>query len=84
MVDKPIGEMSVDELERQLEYHDYQYWTLDSPVISDEQYDLLVRRLTELKPDSPVLARVGGGSLAPAAFGNKVQHPRPMLSLDKC
>ena len=84
MRDKPIGEMTVEELERELEYHDYQYWALDSPIIPDEEYDLLVRRLTELRPDSPVLSRVGGGDLDPVAFGNKVAHPRPMLSLDKC
>jgi len=71
-------------LERAVEYHDYQYWVLDAAVISDEDYDLLHRRLEELKPDSPVLQRVGGGGLALESFRQKVEHSSPMLSLDKC
>jgi NAD-dependent DNA ligase len=71
-------------LERAVEYHDYQYWVLSSPVISDEDYDLLTRRLEELKPDSAVLNRVGGGGLAVHSFRQKVDHSSPMLSLDKC
>jgi NAD-dependent DNA ligase len=80
---KPLDQMAVDELERAVEFHDYQYWVLDQPLIPDEEYDLLVRRLEELKPDSPVLRRVGGG-FAAETFRNKVTHAVPMLSLDKC
>jgi len=77
--------MSIEELERAVEFHDYQYWVLANPVISDEDYDLLVRRLEELKPDSEVLRRVGGGAAFPAeGFRDKVEHESPMLSLDKC
>ena len=76
--------MTIEELERAVEFHDYQYWVLNKPVISDEEYDLLTRRLEELKPDSPALHRVGAGGFATESFRNKVTHAQPMLSLDKC
>jgi NAD-dependent DNA ligase len=81
---KPLSQMTVEELERTIEFHDYQYWVLAAPVISDEEYDLLHRALKECHPDSPVLNRVGYDAHDPATFGNKVVHDRPMLSLDKC
>lgn len=79
-----IGTMSAEEVERAVEYHDYQYWVLHKPEISDENYDLLVRRLRGLKPDSPVLESLSGGRLATDSLQNKVTHQTPMLSLDKC
>ena len=78
-----LGGLDADGLERLVEYHDYQYWVLDRPVIDDEIYDLLVRRLTEQRPDSEVLSRIGGQREDPV-LGEKVEHARPMLSLDKC
>ncbi len=79
----PVEEMSENELERAIEYHDYQYHVLAQPVISDEEFDLLVRRLEQVAPDSQVLNQVGGG-FANTTFRNKVTHAAPMLSLDKC
>ena len=78
-----LGGLAVEDLERLVEYHDYQYWVLDRPVIDDEAYDLLVRRLTVLAPGSEVLERIGGNRTDPV-LGDKVEHARPMLSLDKC
>jgi NAD-dependent DNA ligase len=80
---QPLEELSVAELERAIEYHDYQYHVLAQPLISDEKYDLLHRRLEQLAPDSTVLHRVGGG-FSNTGFRNKVTHASPMLSLDKC
>jgi NAD-dependent DNA ligase len=79
----PVEKMSENELERAIEYHDYQYHILAQPLISDEDFDLLVRRLEQVAPESPVLRRVGGG-FATTTFRNKVTHTAPMLSLDKC
>ncbi len=84
MVDKPLAEMTAEELERAVEFHDYQYWQLHAPVISDEEFDLLVRRLQQLRPDSPVLTRIGGTAPQAESFRDRVVHPSPMLSLDKC
>lgn len=76
----------MDELVRQLEYHNYRYHVLDDPEISDSEYDRLMRELQDLearfpdlrRPDSPT-QRVGGPPLADFA---KVRHDPPMLSLD--
>jgi len=76
--------ISVERLERELEFHDYQYFVLNDPLISDEDYDLLRRQLEALHPDSPVLQRIGSGNYETETFRNKVQHAIPMLSLDKC
>lgn len=69
----------------EINYHNYRYYVLDSPVISDEQYDRLLRRLKELEeryglvfPDSPT-QRVGA---PPLEKFEKVRHKEPMLSLD--
>ncbi|HEY8485916.1 MAG TPA: NAD-dependent DNA ligase LigA [Limnochordales bacterium] len=75
-----------EELRRLIEHHNYRYYVLDSPEISDAQYDALVRELVELEsrypalvtPDSPT-QRVGG-QVRPE-FGSVV-HRVPMLSLD--
>ncbi len=72
-------------LREELEYHNYRYYVLDQPVISDEEYDRLLRRLQELEarhphlitPDSPT-QRVGA---EPAEGFAKVEHATPMLSL---
>lgn len=69
----------------EINYHNYRYYALDSPVISDEEYDKLFRRLKELEekygyvlPDSPT-QRVGA---PPLEKFEKVRHREPMLSLD--
>jgi DNA ligase (NAD+) len=78
-------EERMEELRKQIHYHNYRYYVLDSPVISDTEYDRLMRELQELEavhpelvtPDSPT-QRVGG---EPLDKFEKVRHPRPMLSL---
>src|SRR5438445_5472210 len=75
-----------EELRRQLEHHEYLYYVLDQPEISDAQYDALMRKLRDLEekhpelrtPDSPT-QRVGG---QPREGFVKVPHSSPMLSLD--
>lgn len=76
----------IEELRDKLRYHEYRYYVLDDPEISDAQYDRLMNRLRDLEaahpelltPDSPTV-RVGG---APREGFQTVQHARPMLSLD--
>ncbi|RMG02101.1 MAG: NAD-dependent DNA ligase LigA [Nitrospirae bacterium] len=75
----------IEQLVKELNYHSYRYYVLDSPVISDEEYDRLYRRLKELEektgyvlPDSPT-QRVGA---PPLDKFRKVRHREPMLSLD--
>ncbi len=75
----------IEDLVRDLNYHSYRYYVLDAPVISDQEYDVLYRRLKELEelhqyvlPDSPT-QRVGA---PPVDKFRKVSHTQPMLSLD--
>ncbi|MGB9891998.1 DNA ligase LigA-related protein, partial [Thermodesulfovibrio yellowstonii] len=35
----------IEKLVKELNYHNYRYYVLDSPVISDEEYDMMLRRL---------------------------------------
>lgn len=74
------------ELREALTEHNYRYYVLDQPVISDAQYDGLLRELQVLERDHPELVtpdsptqRVGAEPLK--AFG-EVRHKIPMLSLD--
>ena len=75
----------IEKLVNDLNYHSYRYYVLDSPVISDEEYDRLYVHLKDLEdrynyilPDSPT-QRVGA---PPLNKFYKVKHTEPMLSLD--
>ncbi len=76
----------IAELREQIQRHDYRYYVLDDPEISDARYDALLAELRTLEaahpelvaPDSPT-QRVGG---APSAAFGEVVHAVPMLSLD--
>jgi DNA ligase (NAD+) len=75
----------VAELRKEIEYHNYRYYVVDDPVISDQEYDRLFRELVELEKEYPELAspdsptqRVGA---EPQERFKKIQHGRPMLSL---
>ena len=83
--DAQTSKLRVEELRSQINYHDYRYHVLDSPEISDAEYDALMRELRELEgrhpelitPDSPT-QRVSGQPIE--AFG-VVEHRVPLLSL---
>jgi len=76
----------IEELRDKIRHHDYRYYVLDDPEISDAAYDRLMTRLKELEaanpelitPDSPT-GRVSG---APRTGFQTVRHARAMLSLD--
>lgn len=78
-------EKRIEELREEIRCHDYNYYILNTPKISDEQYDLLYKELEKLEseyselitPDSPT-QRVG--SDLTKEF-KPVQHIIPMLSL---
>lgn len=76
----------ISELRQQIEAHNYAYFVLNDPVISDAQYDELYRQLLELERKHPELItsnsptqRVGA---EPLAGFQEVSHQVPMLSLD--
>ncbi len=76
----------VEKLRKEIHYHNYRYYVLNDPVISDYEYDQLVKRLEELErqypelitPDSPT-QRIG--EEITGEFPT-VEHRIPMLSLD--
>lgn len=78
-------EQRLKQLREQINYHNYRYHVLDSPEISDADYDKLMVELRHLEeanpdlitPDSPTI-RVGAEPVE--AFGI-VEHPQPLLSL---
>jgi DNA ligase (NAD+) len=75
----------IEELRKKIEEHNYRYYVLDQPTISDESYDQLFRELQKLETQHPEFQsayspsqKVGGKALDKFA---KVKHSRPMLSL---
>jgi len=85
MRDVNKGKKRIEELRETINYHNYRYYVLDSPEISDAEYDELMRELRQLEaehpelvtPDSPT-QRIGAPPVE--AFG-VVEHPQPLLSL---
>jgi len=85
-VTKARAQAEIAQLSRELNEHNYRYYVLAQPAVSDYEFDQLLKRLEELErqfpelvaPDSPT-RRVGGEPLAEFAA---VTHDPPMLSLD--
>lgn len=85
MDDMAALQHELQQLREEIDYHSYQYYVLDAPVLSDYDFDMLYRRLEELEkahpelitPDSPT-QRVGG-KLSGGFV--KYTHDKPMLSL---
>ncbi len=75
----------VQELREQLHRHNYLYHVLDSPLITDAEYDALFRELQTIEEAHPELADAGSPTqrvgAAPAPQFDEVTHPVPMLSL---
>ncbi|HVP43306.1 MAG TPA: NAD-dependent DNA ligase LigA [Terriglobales bacterium] len=76
----------IDKLRDQIRYHEHRYYVLDDPEISDAEFDRLMQELKRMEAEHPELVtpdspsqRVGG---KPREGFIKVQHSRPMLSLD--
>ncbi|WP_027882021.1 NAD-dependent DNA ligase LigA [Meiothermus rufus] len=76
----------IQELREQIRYHNYRYYILDDPEISDAEYDRLLKELKDLEaahpeyltPDSPT--QVVGGGVLETTFA-AVPHPTRMYSL---
>ena len=76
---------AVSQLRESIRYHNYRYYVMDDPVISDTEYDKLMRQLQKLEAEYPDLQdtnsptqRVGGE--VKEELGT-VTHPTPLLSL---
>ena len=79
-------EKKIESLREKIRHHEYLYYVLDNPEISDADFDKLMQQLKELEAENPSLVtpdsptqRVGG---KPREGFVKVPHSSPMLSLD--
>ena len=75
----------IDNLRSELNDHNYRYYVLDDPVISDAEYDRLLRELQSLEDTHPELITDDSptqrvGALPLEGFGN-IEHRIPMQSL---
>lgn len=85
-MDRDTARKIIEELREQIRYHDRKYYVDNDPVISDFEYDKLVKDLEELEgqfpecitPDSPT-QRISGEA---AKEFPSVEHKTQMLSLD--
>ncbi len=80
------AEKRIEALREKIRHHEYLYYVLDNPEISDAEFDQLMQQLKDLETDHPTLVtsdsptqRVGG---KPREGFVKVRHSSPMLSLD--
>ena len=79
-------QQEIDELRERIRHHEHRYFVLDSPEISDAEFDSLMQRLRDLEELNPSLItpqsptqRVGG---KPREGVSQVSHSVPLLSLD--
>lgn len=84
-MDKDKASQRIEELKEKINYHNYKYYVLDNPEISDYEYDILINELMELEGKYPELItsdsptqRVGG---EPVTKFQQVTHTVPLLSL---
>ncbi len=85
-MDKEAIKKRIEDLRKELNYHNYRYYVLDNPVISDAEYDRKFAELKKLEDENPEFfdensptQKVGG---KPLDKFEKVEHTIPMLSLD--
>jgi DNA ligase (NAD+) len=74
------------ELRALINHHNERYHLLDSPEISDAEYDALVRELRQIEADHPELVTADSPTIAvgapPSTLFAEVRHESPMMSLD--
>src|SRR3989339_1279766 len=83
---KESEKKKIEKLRNEIHHHDYLYYVLDKPEISDLEYDKLFRELKELEGQFPDLItddspsqRVGG---VPVKSFKTIIHKTPLLSID--
>jgi DNA ligase (NAD+) len=79
-------EVDMEALRNVLRFHEYRYYILNDPLISDREYDTLYKKLEKAEQDNPALVTKDSptqrvGSSLNSSF-NTVQHLLPMLSLE--
>lgn len=75
----------IDQLREELHLHNYNYYVLNAPVISDKEFDDLMRELQELEARHPEYMDENSPTMRVGSDINKnfaqIEHKYPMLSL---
>ncbi|MGQ1889820.1 NAD-dependent DNA ligase LigA [Thermophagus sp. OGC60D27] len=84
-MDKAAAQKRIEQLREELNHHNYKYYIENQPEISDQEFDLKMKELTDLESQFPEFADPGSptmrvGSDLSEEF-EQVQHKYPMLSL---
>jgi DNA ligase (NAD+) len=78
-------EKEISRLRQEIESHNYRYYVLDDPWVSDADYDRLFRRLVELEKAHPDMAKTDSSTqrvgAPPLDKFKTIPHTLPMLSL---
>lgn len=78
-------EERIEQLRKEINYHLYRYHVLDTPVISDAEYDALYHELLRLEQENPELVTVDSptqrAGAEPSEGFEKITHAAPILSL---
>ncbi|HSN59738.1 MAG TPA: hypothetical protein VLR49_02300, partial [Ferruginibacter sp.] len=84
--DTPKTQAELEELRNALRFHEYRYYVMTDPLVSDFEYDTLYKLLEKAEQENPALItkssptqRVGAGLIKDFP---KTQHLVPMLSLE--
>ncbi len=84
--EKGIAENKIENLRNVLRFHEYRYYILNDPLISDYEYDQLFKALEKIEKENPSLVSIDSPTQRVAKGLTKdfpsVQHLVPMLSLD--
>jgi DNA ligase (NAD+) len=84
-MNEQILQERVETLRKAIRYHQYRYYVLDDPVLSDSEFDALFAELQTLETEHPALRTPDSPTVRVGGFISdrfeKVQHPQPILSL---
>ncbi len=85
-LEKQIPENKIENLRNVLRFHEYRYYILNDPLISDYEYDQLFKALEKIEKENPSVVSIDSPTQRVAKGLTKdfptVQHLVPMLSLD--
>lgn len=77
----------IEHLREEIRKHNYYYYVLDQPIVSDYEYDELLKQLTQLEQDNPEYITIDSPTqrvgAKPLEQFNTARHMMPMLSLAK-
>ncbi len=82
---KQYSKHEIDTLRNEIRYHNYRYYVLNDPAISDYEFDQLMQELRRIETEYPELATIDSPTqrigTQPSERFEKVNHPARILSL---